>query len=381
MALDDETEIRALTGLRGIAALDVAFMHIKGTSLPFLNWLAFHSPAVDVFFCLSGFTLCLAYQADTGRPLHFRNFLLARFARVYPLYFCALVVAAIYSHAWNINNFSAYGPFEAAAEGIRQILMINALPIVGTGAHWIDPMWSLSIEAFCYVALFPVLFLLSCRVVNLDAKYLLGITCVLGLVTFAFYALFYNPGVNSHQIPAATGPLIHWVAIVRGICMFTAGWLAYLVYRRHPGARDFLARATGPVSLGILAIIAAQAVGIVDAELLVVLAPLLVIGICGKTSIVSIILSCRPLHYFGRISYSVYIVHWIVMAFVWRYGQSFHHNAVLRLCVTFALSLLVAALSYHCLERPTRFFLRRLFDLHAKSATLMAQRRGDPSPT
>lgn len=47
--LTPKQEIRALTGLRGIAALDVAFGHARASALPFLAMFDVGNMAVDVF--------------------------------------------------------------------------------------------------------------------------------------------------------------------------------------------------------------------------------------------------------------------------------------------------------------------------------------------
>jgi peptidoglycan/LPS O-acetylase OafA/YrhL len=87
-------EVRALTGLRGAAALLVASYHyypIEQFQLGALS--AFIGRGylwVDTFFILSGYVLTLKYNrqfaAANKTPHVLRDFLVARFARIYPLY-------------------------------------------------------------------------------------------------------------------------------------------------------------------------------------------------------------------------------------------------------------------------------------------------------
>ena len=84
------SEIRALTGLRGIASLYVVLFHYF-QPLPlvgYLRTLLGHGYlAVDLFFVLSGFVMALNYGSRFAAGAHwpeYRLFLCRRFARVYP---------------------------------------------------------------------------------------------------------------------------------------------------------------------------------------------------------------------------------------------------------------------------------------------------------
>ena len=110
--------------------------------------------AVDLFFCLSGFTLSYVYSRDTFR---FSDYLTARIARVYPLYLVCLISAgALYVWPRLIDPVT-YPASRAALDFALQLVMLNGWPVIGTGMHWDAPAWSLSAEWFCYVALFPLL--------------------------------------------------------------------------------------------------------------------------------------------------------------------------------------------------------------------------------
>lgn len=304
-------------------------------------------------------SLSLAYSIGVTRNLNLKAFFVARFARIYPLYGFALVLSAIYSAAWGLNAFSAYGPGELIADAARQALMVNALPIIGSGAHWIDPMWSLSIEAFCYVAIFPILFAITIPIEPLNAKWRLAIIMMLSGFAFAFYVLFYNAGVNSHRIPAATGPWIHWVGVVRGTLMFVCGWLAYTLYTNAPAIRNGAAEMTDLITLAIALILVGNLFSVVNIALIIVIAPLFILGISSGKSMTSTILSGKIPHYLGQISYSLYILHWPVMVFYWKFGEGIHPKGV-RVAAIFITSLALASLSNAYLEIPLRRLLRKI---------------------
>jgi peptidoglycan/LPS O-acetylase OafA/YrhL len=89
----DRQTFDTLNGMRGIAALAVAMMHIQW----FLKGLhpVIVSVAVDFFFVLSGFVIAYAYESKLNHGLRRRDFLLARYIRLFPLFFLGLVLGAI----------------------------------------------------------------------------------------------------------------------------------------------------------------------------------------------------------------------------------------------------------------------------------------------
>jgi peptidoglycan/LPS O-acetylase OafA/YrhL len=94
----------ALDGLRAFAAVSVVLFHLGH----WLNapWLATNSHlAVDVFFCLSGFVLPLAYEDRLRTSLSPLQFLRIRLIRLMPLMILATVVSALYVlFRWHVNS-------------------------------------------------------------------------------------------------------------------------------------------------------------------------------------------------------------------------------------------------------------------------------------
>src|SRR5690242_15865960 len=89
--------LRALTGVRFMAAFYVVAYH----SLPFLKshyrlypaveqFLSNGYLAVGFFYLLSGFILAYTYEGKIGNLREYMRYLVARFARIYPVYLLAL---------------------------------------------------------------------------------------------------------------------------------------------------------------------------------------------------------------------------------------------------------------------------------------------------
>ena len=97
--------LQSLHALRGVACLLVLLAHIGvweasiGPNRPLLGiveWFGY--AAVDCFFVLSGFVICYTQWQKLGDPGQARAYFLARFWRVFPLYWCMLPFAILQVH-------------------------------------------------------------------------------------------------------------------------------------------------------------------------------------------------------------------------------------------------------------------------------------------
>ncbi len=96
----EREHLRPLTGMRFLAALVVVFFHAVFTfdvRLPLTSWgsalLIRGYLSVDFFFLLSGFILSYCYTTTDGHIRgNARDFWVARFARIYPVYFLGLLL-------------------------------------------------------------------------------------------------------------------------------------------------------------------------------------------------------------------------------------------------------------------------------------------------
>ena len=114
LARPQRAEVRALTGLRGVAALLVALYHINPNLIAPTAAGRFVGKGylwVDLFFVLSGFLLAMNYAsrfAGGWKLGAWLDFLLHRIARIYPLYLVLVVASVGYS-------LLLYGGFHATA--------------------------------------------------------------------------------------------------------------------------------------------------------------------------------------------------------------------------------------------------------------------------
>lgn len=375
-------EIRALTGLRIVAAVWVVLFHFRpmlGDASPgFRDALApvldCGAQGVDLFFILSGFVLTWNYLDRMGRSWSVRanlDFLWLRLARVWPVYLVTLHLAAVWViftlHVGHVPSPEA-GQLTAISY-VRQILLVQLwFQPYFDGSSWDGPAWSISAEWLAYL-LFGLLILVIFRMKHA--------TRARGLMWLAFAASL--PPV---VLLLASGQFYTpWSWLPRIVTQFAAGALACAAVRRlRPTDRarriaGYLSVLVGVAIVGILYLLHAHPLagvedsgGVVD----VLFVPLVISLAIGVGSLPAL-LSTRLMVFGGQISFCLYMVHELVhTAWGWAVqqyelalqDQPWKWNVVGLL----AIALGAAILLYHFVEEPGRRWMRRMVDVKAASA-------------
>jgi peptidoglycan/LPS O-acetylase OafA/YrhL len=155
------SDIKPLTGLRFIAAfwllLYFFWERLDLGSRDHFSLIEKGSMGVDLFFILSGFILAHVYGPQVeNKTFHWRSFLWARLARIYPLHIaCFLMMFGLWAVAVKMG-----AQIEAHAFDVTQIpahlLLVQAWGTVKSDG-WNFPSWSISAEWFAYLT-FPIAF-------------------------------------------------------------------------------------------------------------------------------------------------------------------------------------------------------------------------------
>jgi peptidoglycan/LPS O-acetylase OafA/YrhL len=359
-ARSDPSEIRALTGLRGVAAADVMLCHYNAPGFAILRFFEFHNAAVDLFFCLSAFTLCLAYGAGDERRVSWWNFAVARIARIYPLYFVTLVISFHLTYEIS-NGFAFYPPGRLIKDAIEQLLLVSNWPLIGHGVAWNLPAWSVSVETFCYAFLFFPLFAFSRAASRTGLSVRLSLVIALTFACYMSSALIFSAGTAHWGIDRPSAFLPYLGPSLRGMAMFLAGWLVYLSYRQKDVLSALAGVGTDAIGLSFLMIAVASQFGVFNRGQCLMLFPFLILGLAANTrSITARALASPPLHYLGKISYSVYLIHLLVSSELYNHGPDFFRLNDNRVWVESLITIGVASFSYALVEAPARRWLRHL---------------------
>ena len=351
-------EIRALTGLRGIAALVVFFAHTRdtlqarGLSLD-VNILVerlflMGGRQVDIFFVLSGFVLALIYKdwfATSLTKAAYGQFLKRRFARIYPLhafmliFVIALVATAHVLHARTMNGLERFSLSSLPA----YFTLTQAWGFLGDDqGQWNPPSWSVSIEALAYL-IFPFYILLTAKFAKSRP-----------------WTLFTAVACGGFLLNAMT----HWgltgfPGIARGLSEFTLGCATASFYGTPvanwlQGRRGSVLAFAGLVICFALTPDTGFAVGFFAAPLL--------LSLCGDNAVVKLF-SNTPVFFLGEISYSIYLGHFLFSTVSYRLiSVAWMQTGILQFsigaCFITIFVLAAATATYYTIERPGRDLLR-----------------------
>ncbi len=369
-------EIKALSGLRIVAALWVVMFHFRPllqmASPPLYDSLKpildCGAQGVDLFFILSGFVLTWNYLDRLGATWSTKatlHFLWLRLARVWPLYLVTMHFAALWIiFTLNVGNVpSPEASALTATNYLRQLFMVQLWfqPFFDFSS-WDGPAWSISAEWLAYL-LFGILVLVVCRI---DRA-----TRARGLLLLAFAASL--PPV---MLLVASGGQFYtpWSWLPRIVLQFTAGALACAAVRRLRPS-DRARRGYGYFSVVLIAVI----VGALywfdghpiptirdDFGLVGVLFMPLVVALALGAGTLPALLSTRLLVYGGQVSFGLYMVHELVhTAWLWIMAQyqitmAPSIGAKFIFVGLIAFAMILAVLLFHIVEEPARMWMRRM---------------------
>ena len=368
-------EIKALSGLRIVAAVWVVLFHFRpllheaapGFSSALAPLLNCGAQGVDLFFILSGFVLTWNYLDRMGESWSWRatlHFLWLRLARVWPVYLVTMHLAALWIiFTLNVGHVPSQAADQLTAMNyVRQILLVQLwFQPYFDGSSWDGPAWSISAEWLAYL-LFGLLVLVIFRIARS--------TRARGTIGLAFAAAL--PPI---LLLMATGQFYTpWSWLPRIVMQFTAGALVCTAVRKlrptdnaRRGA-GFLSVLLAGAIVGILFLLDAHpsatirdASGLVD----ILFVPLVLTLALGIGTLPRL-LSTRPMVYCGHISFGLYMVHELVhTAWNWMADQFelrlLPDTAGKLIVVTLlAVALAGAALLYHFVEEPARRWMRSM---------------------
>lgn len=322
------SRIEILDGLRGLAALAVAWFHFT-TNGPSdavrasgqYGWLGVH-----VFFVVSGFVVPYSMHAAGYRIRHFHSFIARRLLRLDPPYLLTIALVILLAYA------SAATPgFRGSAPqiGVGQVLAHLGYANAFVGLPWLTPVfWTLGIEFQFYVTValvFPL-------VASSSARVRFTVVVLLGLLPLVCWR---QKDLDHHLI-------------VAHLPQFLLGVLAF----------QFVAlRASGRGVVGLASLV--SVVGFATRPLET--------GVAVTTAICLVVwrgyVPPRLLLWLGSVSYSLYLLHVPLGGRVINLGARLEPtalNVALALLGAVAVSLLGAAIMHRWVEAPAQRWSRSI---------------------
>lgn len=318
-----------LDGLRAVAMCGVLYVHLfnPGTATEHLR--------VSLFFVISGFliTHVLLAARDTGQNLGIHRFYIRRALRLFP----ALLILVLVAFAFDMDGFRASALWHA---GQMSNIFFSITAPTGQWHPWVaGHLWSLNIvEQFYLAAPFLVIYLTR-------RQMLLGVSAAWVVTVFI--------RVNADHM----GPLYPFVWNVLCYDPIFAGVIARLLLFDARLVALARARIGTLLAIGVMAmpLFLWADYGHSETYRLLMqpaLALIVMQSFLGYPGIVGAMLSSRPALFLARISYGVYIYHLALWWMLSKVRPEMIDPGFAPLVIVSSLSIIVATLSYHLIERP-----------------------------
>jgi len=302
--------MKALDGWRGIGALAVCFIHLQLngylTTAPSLDsWTL----AVDFFFVLSGFVIARVYADELADGERVAVFVVRRLGRLWPLHLTMLALFVVVELAkLALQRETGFSPEHAAFAGARN--PADILPIalflqtarLGPELTWNFPSWSISAEIWTYA----VFALVAVTTVGNPGRRAAVAGAIALLAWLVLVVDITGRGMISTDL----------FGIVRCLLGFFSGVVAEHLHRRGSFRALAGGRAEIPAALTGVALVWATA-WLPEARYFAPVVFLaLVFAHADDRGPLSRCMATWPMQWLGRLSYSIYLTHLFLVAYV-----------------------------------------------------------------
>ncbi|EPE0971952.1 acyltransferase family protein [Salmonella bongori] len=340
-------KVHSIQYMRGFASIFVVLYHTKWYlnevySQKDLGSLLFNYGAfgVDLFFIISGFIICLS--TERLEKSFFTNFFIRRFFRIYPL---LIICVTIY--------FLAIKPEASYLLYLKSLIPVHSNYSEGSpfyGFNLLDTAWTITYEIAFYL-IFGFAMLLSRKY----RAYISGLAILIIFTVASHYfvgtisldAYTKQPDVNQNNIIA----LFYSPMFID----FIYGIVIYLIYKNINFSSSILNTLSPYLLFFLFSLIASQI------SLFYGHGPLK----WGLLSAIIILISvmyeknngmrhCRTFEYLGNISYSLYIIHVVILECIYKYDFFIFPNTsgFSRLFIILSVILIISIIVHELIEKP-----------------------------
>ncbi|MBK2296102.1 acyltransferase family protein [Francisella philomiragia] len=358
-----------IDGLRAVAVLSVVFFHLD------INLVKSGFLGVDIFFVISGFLITSIIIRDLeSKSFSLKNFYLRRMRRILPALITVLIFSTVF--AWlillpqDLKNYSK--SLVSALGSFSNLYFFKTLSFgyFSTDATVIPLLhtWSLGIEEQFYI-FWPLFLIFAFNVYigigwkdkqalsNFD-KYLIIslILIVLSLFCFRYFSYFEIYDYFNHE-------RFYYFPLTRAFELLFGCALAIYLTKYKPTNNKLILELLSIISILLML----YPVLFKDVSypsnwtvIACVGAVLYIYAGCNEryNTLVNRFLSIKPIVFIGLISYSLYLWHWPIIAYL-NY-LSIEKTHLVKL-VILALSVVLATLTYLFVEKPFRYKFKASF--------------------
>lgn len=357
-----------IDGLRAFAVLSVVAFHA------FPNWLKGGYIGVDVFFVISGFliTTHIFENLDKGE-FSFTDFFGRRIRRIFPA--LILVMCCSLAFGWFAlfhDEYAQLGKHIASGAAFITNFILASESGYFDNASETKPMlhlWSLAVEEQFYIVWPFVLWLAWKRKFNL-------LTITILVAVFSFYLNFRYVKLHPSETffwplgrfwELLSGSILAWLflyktKVLSKFKLWIDNFLVRVIYSKAVDADG--STISNLMSFFGLILLAYGTICINESHyftskwtLIPVLGAVLVIASGSRAWLNRVFLMNPIAVWFGLISYPLYLWHWPILSFLHIINGEMPDRYVRIFAVL--LSLLLAWITYHFIEKPIRFGNRK----------------------
>lgn len=351
----------ALDSLRGICASLVVLHHFRVQSLIYAlpivqnGWVF-----VDFFFVLSGFVLRHSYgQRLAAGSIGVAAFMMRRMGRIYPLHFFMTMTLIALEFVRLSGIVHGRPPFDEGSNPCA--ILTHLLLLQSMGIHdiptWNGASWSIAAEIWAYL-LFAV-------VMSGMPKHAKPIIIAMAGASFAIILFCSGKGLN----------VTYDYGLLRGVLGFSIGFMVHVAFVAGFRPAGTIAEILAVATLwGVVTIVTEDSISFL---ILPAVANTVLVFASQKGAISQMLRGTIPT-FVGRISYSIYLTHGLVL-FVFfeamkrggRFGYMFGAGSdageiaappiLGDLTIIFAIAgvIVLASITYRWIELPARQWVNR----------------------
>lgn len=336
-----------IDGLRAIAVISVIIYHLNE------NWLSGGFLGVDIFFVISGFLITgIIITEIQQNSFSLKQFYTRRIKRIYPAFITVMALVSFIASAIFI-----YNDFNKLRKTIELAIAFLSNFYLGLTQGYFDlsanenpvlHIWSLAVEEQYYL-IFPLILILAYKKFR-EIKVLFIITLILFFILLAtsfVSANFYKEVL--HQ------PNIYYLSNLRFPELLVGSLLAiYHNLSASKQASKLIAILSTLLLFSCLFLMNNNIAFIPGVTLILpCIFTALIIHTTSQNNIVKLCLSNKAIVFIGKISYSLYLYHWIFIAFAYYITGSKQIQGITVLIVVI-LTIIFSITSYYLIEQPIR---------------------------
>ncbi|HHF3582804.1 TPA: acyltransferase family protein [Haemophilus influenzae] len=340
-----------IDGLRAIAVISVIIYHLNE------NWLSGGFLGVDIFFVISGFLITgIIITEIQQNSFSLKQFYTRRIKRIYPAFITVMALVSFIASAIFI-----YNDFNKLRKTIELAIAFLSNFYLGLTQGYFDlsanenpvlHIWSLAVEEQYYL-IFPLILILAYKKFR-EIKVLFIITLILFFILLAtsfIPANFYKEVL--HQ------PNIYYLSNLRFPELLVGSLLA--IYHNLSASKQASKQASNLIAiLSTLLLFSClflmnNNIAFIPGVTLILpcIFTALIIHATSQNNIVKLCLSNKAIVFIGKISYSLYLYHWIFIAFAYYItGEKQINNQ--SIAIVIVLTIIFSVLSYYLIEQPIR---------------------------